>query len=109
MYTDFKESLYGLELKNLRILNVSAALLISILGFVFQMAYHDGDILISGLVISIILTSNYFFSFYSDFYRTHFLNISYASVFLIHFWIVYVAYMRQFDVAFLLPVALSTF
>lgn len=109
MYTDFKESLRGLELKNLRILNVTAALLISVLGFVFQIAYHDGDILVSGLAVSIILTSNYFFSFYSRFYKTHFLNISYTSIFIIHFWIVYVTYMRQFDVAFLLPVALSTF
>ena len=109
MYTDFKESLLGLELKNLRILNVSAALLISLLGFVFQIAYHDGDILVTGLAVSTILTSNYFFSFYSDFYKKNFLNISYASIFLIHFWIVFVAYMRQFDAAFLLPVALSTF
>jgi PAS domain S-box-containing protein len=109
MYTDFKQSLRGLELKNLRILNVAAALLISALGFVFQIAYHDGDILVTGLAVSIILTSNYFFSFYSSFYKKHFLNISYTSIFIIHFWIVFVAYMRQFDVGFLLPVALSTF
>jgi len=109
MYTDFKQSLLGLELKNLRILNVTAALLISILGFIFQIAYHDGDVLVTGLAVSIILTANYFFSFYSAFYKKHFLNISYASIFLIHFWVVFVAYMRQFDVAFLLPVALSTF
>ena len=77
MYTDFRQSLLGLELKNLRILNVAAALLISVLGFVFQIAYHDGDILVTGLAISIILTSNYFFSFYSGFYKKHFLNISF--------------------------------
>ncbi len=109
MYTDFRESLRNIEMKNLRILNVVAALIISILGFVFQIAYHDGNILITGIIVSIILTSNYFFSFYSPFYKNNFLNISYASIFIIHFWVVYVAYMRQFDVAFLLPVALSTF
>lgn len=109
VFTDFKQSLRGIELKNLRILNVIAALLISGLGFVFQIAYHDSDILVTGLAISVFLTSNYFFSFYSNFYKTHFLNISYISIFLIHFWIAYVAYMRQFDIAFLLPVALSIF
>ncbi|MCX6274987.1 MAG: PAS domain S-box protein [Bacteroidetes bacterium] len=96
-------------MKNLRILNVAAALIISVLGFVFQIAYHDGDILVTGIFVSIILTSNYFFSFYSKLYKDHFQNISNASIFLIHFWVVYVAYMRQFDVAFLLPVALSIF
>ena len=109
MYTDFKQSMRGIELRNLRILNVAAALLISLLGFVFQIAYHDENILVSGLIVSIILTSNYFFSFYSGFYKSHFVTISYISIFIIHFWVVYVAYMRQFDVAFLLPVALSTF
>ncbi|MEO8085588.1 MAG: PAS domain S-box protein [Bacteroidota bacterium] len=109
MYTDFKESLRSIELQNLRVLNVVAALLISILGFVFQIAYHDGDVLVTGIGVSIILTTNYFFSFYSRFYKTHFLSISYASIFIIHFWAVYVLYMRQFDVAFLLPVALSIF
>ncbi len=109
MHTDFRESLRNIEMKNLRILNVAAALIISILGFVFQIAYHDGDILVTGIFVSIILTSNYFFSFYSKLYKDHFQDISYVSIFLIHFWVVYVAYMRQFDVAFLLPVALSTF
>ena len=109
MYTDFRESLRNIEMKNLRILNVAAALIISVLGFVFQIAYHDGDILVTGIFVSIILTSNYFFSFYSKLYKDHFQNISNASIFLIHFWVVYVAYMRQFDVAFLLPVALSIF
>ena len=109
MYSDFRESLRNIEMKNLRILNVAAALIISILGFVFQIAYHDGDILVTGIFVSIILTSNYFFSFYSTFYKDHFQNISYASIFLIHVWVVYVAYMRQFDVAFLLPVAISIF
>lgn len=109
MYSDFRESLRNIELKNLRILNVAAALIISILGFVFQIAYHDGDVLVTGIFVSVILTSNYFFSFYSSLYKDNFQNISYASIFLIHFWVVYVAYMRQFDVAFLLPVALSIF
>lgn len=109
MYSDFRESLRNIEMKNLRILNVAAALIISVLGFVFQIAYHDGDILVTGIFVSIILTSNYFFSFYSKLYKDHFQNISNASIFLIHFWVVYVAYMRQFDVAFLLPVALSIF
>ncbi len=109
MFTDFKENLINLELKNLRILNVIAALIITILGFVFQFAYHDDDILLTGLAVSILLTSNYFFSFYNRFYKNHFLNISYISIFIFHLWAVYVAYMRQFDIAFLLPVALSTF
>jgi hypothetical protein len=87
MHSDFRESLRNIEMKNLRILNVAAALIISILGFVFQIAYHDGDILVSGIIVSIILTSNYFLSFYSKLYKDHFQNISYASIFLIHFWV----------------------
>lgn len=109
LFTGYRQSLRALELKNLRLLNVTAAILISALGFVFQIGYHDGDILVTGLAVSVILTSNYFFSFYSNRYRNHFLNISYLSIFIIHFWIIYVAFMRQFDIAFLLPVSLSVF
>ena len=56
-----------------------------------------------------VLTSNYFLSFYSSFYRKQLPNITYASIFLLHFWAVYVAFMRNFEIDFLLPVSISIF
>src|SRR4051812_47975754 len=107
MFTDFKESIRNKELSNLRLLNVAVAVIVTVLGFVFEYAYHDGYILTGGLFISFVFLSNYFFSFYTKFYRNHFLNISYGSVFLLHCWAVCLVYLRQFDIAFLLPVSLS--
>lgn len=90
-------------------MNVFTSVIVTSLGFIFEFAYHDGYILMTGLVVSLILTSNYFLSFYSSFYRTHLPNITYASIFLLHFWAVYVAYMRNFEIDFLLPVSISIF
>src|SRR5687767_13668909 len=109
MLLSFREKLKVKELRNLRLLNVISSVIVTILGFIFEFAYHDGYILISGLACSIILTSNYFLSFYSPLYRRHFINITFISIFLIHFWEGYVAYVRDFEPNILLPVSMSVF
>jgi len=109
MLRAFKEKLKSKELKNLRSLNVLASIAVTVMGFVFEFAYHDGYILITGLLVSIILTSNYFLSFYSSAYKEHFTNITYASIFLLHFWAVYVTLLRHFEISFLLPLSISIF
>src|SRR5438093_6283082 len=98
MLANFQESIRVKELSNLRLLNVCIAAIVSLLGFVFEFAYHDGYILIAGLFVSTVFLSNYFLSVYTDFYRAYFLNISYASILLLHAWAVCVAYMRHFDI-----------
>ena len=103
MLTAFKEKFKLKELRNLRSLNILASIVVTAMGFLFEYAYHDGYILLTGLVVSIILISNYFLSFYSINYKDHFTNITYASVFLIHFWAVYVTLLRHFEIDFLLP------
>lgn len=109
MLSSFREKLKAKELRNLRLLNVIAAIIVTVLGFIFEFLYHDGYILITGLICSIALTSNYLLSFFSSFYRKHFTTITFISVFLIHFWEVYVAYVRSFDINILLPVSISVF
>ncbi len=109
MLSSFRDKLIAKELRNLRLLNVISAIIVTVLGFIFEFLYHDGYILITGLICSIVLTSNYFLSYYSTFYRKNFTNISFISVFLIHFWEVYVAYIRGFDTNILLPVSISVF
>jgi hypothetical protein len=109
MLISFRDKLKAKELRNFRLLNVVASIIVIILGFVFEFAYHDGFILISGLICSIVLTSNYFLSFYSPFYRRQFTNITYASIFLLHFWAAYIVYARNFDNNILLPVSISIF
>ncbi len=90
-------------------LNLVSAIIVIVLGFVFEVAYHDEFILVTGIICSLILTSNYFLSFYSSFYGKNFSNITFASVFLLHFWAVYVAYVRNFGIEILLPLSISTF
>ncbi len=109
MFSDFEEKIKNKGLSNLRSLSVFTAIIVTLLGFVFEFAYLDIYILLSGLFVSMLFTSNYYFSFRSNFYKRHFTNISYASIFVLHFWAVYVAYMRGFEIYFLLPVALSIF
>ncbi len=109
MLTAFKDKLKFNELRNLRSLNVLASISVTAMGFLFEFAYHDGYILVSGLVVSILLSSNYFLSYYSTSYREHFTNITYASLFLIHFWAVYVTLLRNFEIDFLLPLSISIF
>jgi len=91
MFSDFEQKINRQRLSNLRSLSIFASIVVSLLGFVFEFAYHDANILFSGLIISLLFTSNYYFSFRSRFYRKQFTNISYVSVFLLHFWEVYVA------------------
>lgn len=109
MIISFREKLLSKELRNLRLLNVTTSVFITVLGFIFEFAYHDSYILMSGLLLSMLMTSNYFFSYYSDFYRKHFTNITYGSIVLIHLWAVFIAYERNFEIEILLPVSISTF
>ncbi len=109
MLISFHEKLKSKELRNLRLLNVVTSIIVTVLGFLFEFAYHDGVILLTGLICSMIFTSNYFLSFYSLYYRNHFTNITFATIFLLHFWAVYVAYVRNFEIDILLPVSISTF
>ena len=109
MLISFREKLKLKELRNLRLLNVVTSIIVTILGFLFEFAYHDGVILFTGLICSMILTSNYFLSFYSLYYRNHFTNITFISIFILHFWAVYVAYVRNFEIDILVPISISTF
>ena len=109
LLTGFQEKLRWQELRSLRTLNVMGAVIITVLGFVFEFAYHDGIILGTGLLLSTIFTANYFLSVYSPRVQKHFTNITYVSILLMHVWAVYVAFLRMFEIDFLLPVALSTF
>ncbi|MBK9524384.1 MAG: PAS domain S-box protein [Bacteroidetes bacterium] len=109
MLSSFKDKIIHNELRNLRSLNVFTSVIVTALGFIFEFSYHDGYILMTGLGVSMVLTSNYFLSFYSSFYRKQLPNITYASIFLLHFWAVYVAFMRNFEIDFLLPVSISIF
>lgn len=109
MLTTFNDKIRKKEMRNLRLLNVFSSVFVTLLGFVFEFSYHDGYILFTGLIVSMILTSNYFLSFYIQWYRDNFVNLTNASIFILHFWAVYVTYMRSFDIVLLLPVAISTF
>lgn len=109
MLISFREKLKLKELRNLRLLNVVTSIIVTILGFLFEFAYHDGVILFTGLICSMILTSNYFLSFYSLYYRNNFTNITFISIFILHFWAVYVAYVRNFEIDILVPISISTF
>ena len=109
MLTSFNDKIRKKEMRNLRLLNVFSSVFVTVLGFFFEFLYHDGYILITGLLVSIILTSNYFLSFYLGFYRKHFVNITNASIFLLHFWAVYVTYVRSFEMELLLPISISIF
>lgn len=109
MLSQFRERLKSKELKNLRLLNVVTAVIVTVLGFVFEFYFHNLSILITGLVCSGILTSNYLISFQNTFYRRHFSNITFAGIFLLHFWAVYIAYVRHFEPEILLPLCISVF
>ena len=109
MFTDFELKIKNKRLSNLRSLSVFTAVVVTVVGFVFEIAFHDVNILLTGLGVSLLFTANYYFSFKSLFYKKHFTSISYASIFILHFWEVYVAYINRFETYFLLPIALSIF
>ncbi len=109
MLVSFHEKLKTKELRNLRLLNLVTSIIVTILGFLFEFAYNDGVILFTGLICSMVFTSNYFLSFYSLYYRNHFTNITFAAIFILHFWAVYVAYVRNFEIDVLLPLTISIF
>ncbi len=109
MLSAFREKLKAKELRNFRLLNVVSSIIVITLGFLFEFSYHDGYILATGLICSVILTSNYFLSYYVPIYRNRFTEITYISIILLHFWAVYVAYVRNFEVPVLLPLSISIF
>ena len=109
MLTNFNDKIRKKEMRNLRLLNVFSSIFVTLLGFIFEFSYHDGYILTSGLAVSMVLTSNYFLSFYSEWYRRNFMNLTTASIFLLHFWAAYVTYVRNFEITLLLPLSISTF
>lgn len=109
MLTNFNDKIRKKEMRNLRLLNVFSSIFVTLLGFIFEFSYHDGYILTTGLAVSMVLTSNYFLSFYSEWYRRNFMNLTTASIFLLHFWAAYVTYVRNFEITLLLPLAISTF
>ncbi len=109
MLKTFNDKIRIKEMRNLRMLNVFSSVVVTLLGFIFEFSYHDGYILVTGLLVSMIMTSNYFLSFYNEWYKKNFVNITNASIFFLHFWAVYVAYQRNFEITLLLPVAISTF
>ena len=109
MLTNFNDKIRRKEMRNLRLLNVFSSIFVTLLGFIFEFSYHDGYILTTGLGVSMVLTTNYFLSFYSEWYRRNYINLTTASIFLLHFWAAYVTYVRNFEITLLLPVAISTF
>lgn len=109
MLTNFNDKIRKKGMRNLRLLNVFSSIFVTLLGFIFEFSYHDGYILTTGLVVSMVLTSNYFLSFYSEWYRRNFMNLTTASIFLLHFWAAYVTYVRNFEITLLLPLSISTF
>jgi PAS domain S-box-containing protein len=109
MLTNFNDKIRKKEMRNLRLLNVFSSIFVTLLGFIFEFSYHDGYILTTGLAVSMVLTSNYFLSFYSEWYRRNFMNLTTASIFLLHFWAAYVTYVRNFEITLLLPLSISTF
>jgi PAS domain S-box-containing protein len=109
MWKSYQDQLRRKEIRNLRLLNVFSSVVVTVLGFVFEFAYHDGSILITGLICSLILTSNYFLSYYASFYSRNLSNITFLSIFLLHFWEVYVAYVRGFSINIIIPLSISVF
>lgn len=109
MLPSFQDKLRAQELKNLRTLQVSTAVLVTALGFLFEHLYHDGWILLTGLLLSMSMTVSYLFSFYSPWLRARFGLLSDVVIFLLHTWAVFVAYQRHFEFVVLLPLSISIF
>jgi PAS domain S-box-containing protein len=109
LFSDFEKKIKSKELSNFRSLSVFTAMTVTLLGFALEIAYYDLVVLLTGLGVSLLFTLNYYFSFRSAFYKKHFANISYGSIFIVHFWEVYVVREHNFEITFLLPVALSIF
>jgi PAS domain S-box-containing protein len=109
MLSEFQDKLKVQQLRNLRYLTVFVAVVVTLLGFLFEWLYHDGWILLTGLVVSLSMTMNYLLSYYISFFRNKFSLITDVSIFLLHFWAVYVAYQRDFEFVVMLPVGISIF
>ncbi len=109
MLSNFQDKLKAQELQNLRVLQVTAAIVVTALGFLFEYLYHDGWILLTGLIMSMSMTVSFLSSYYSPFVRRHFSRISDIAIFLLHMWAVFVAYQRNFEFVVLLPVSISIF
>ena len=63
MFSDFELKIKNKKLNNLRSLSVFTAIVVTVVGFVFEIAYHDVYILLTGLAVSLLFTANYYFSF----------------------------------------------
>lgn len=109
MLSDFQDKLKVQQLRNLRYLTVFVAVVVTLLGFLFESLYHDGWILLTGLIVSLSMTMNYLLSYYLPFFRNKFNLITDISIFFLHIWAVYVAYQRDFEFIVMLPVGISIF
>ena len=109
MLNSFHEKLRVSELRNLRSLTLVSAIIVIIVGFIFEFSYHDSLILASGISCSTVLIGCYFLSFYSKTFKRHFLNIAFFEVFLINTWALLVIWQRNFEIDVLLPVSISVF
>jgi PAS domain S-box-containing protein len=109
MLSTFRDNLILKELRNLRLLIMIASIVVTSTGIAIEFVFHEHYILISGLACAVFLISNYILSFYHSIYRKNFTTISYISLFVIHFWALYVVRQRSFDVNYLLPLSISVF
>ncbi|MFM2206399.1 MAG: hypothetical protein RL213_374 [Bacteroidota bacterium] len=107
MLSNFQDRQRIRLLHDLRILSVLTAVVVTGLGFVFEELYHDGWILVTGLIMSMSMTVLFLFSYYSPNIRKHYSRISDVSVFLLHMWAAFVCSQRDFEPVVLLPVAIS--
>lgn len=107
MLSDFQHKQKTQELRNLRMLTLITAIVVTALGFLFEELYNDGWILLTGLILSMSMIVGFLASYYSAVVRRYFSRISDIVIFLIHTWIVFVAYQRDFDPVVLLPAAIS--
>ncbi|MFM8433473.1 MAG: PAS domain S-box protein [Bacteroidota bacterium] len=109
MIYSFQDKLKSQQLQNLRYLTVFAALVVTALGFLFEFLYHDGWILLTGLIVSMGLTINFLLSYYNNAVKRHFHTVTDFTIAVLHVWAVFVAYQRDFEIMVLLPVAISIF
>ncbi|MFM2135314.1 MAG: hypothetical protein RL021_714 [Bacteroidota bacterium] len=107
MFSSFRDKQRAQQLRDLRTLTVLTAIVVTGLGFVFEELYHDGWILLTGLIMSMSMTVSFLFSYYSPFVRRHFSRISDIGIFLLHTWAVFVCFQRDFEPEVLVPVSIS--
>ncbi|REJ80845.1 MAG: PAS domain S-box protein [Bacteroidetes bacterium] len=107
MFITLQDRLTDIERRNLRLLNLSSAIIILFLGLISEDEFRPQGILLSAYVVSGLLILNFALSFYIPFVKNQFTNLSYLGVFLIHFWAIYVTFQKNFDLQYLLPLSIS--